>query len=276
MKYKIIVDSSSNLHPGYITDPEVGFDVAPLTVIVDNKQYVDDGHCSIDEMLKKVMQSKSVSSSSCPSPNDFLSRMTGADKYIIITIAQKLSGSYNSANIAKNLYSKPEDVFVIDSKLVAGTMELMTNEAYSLIKANKSFEEIQKELTKYRDQMKLLFILSHFDVFIKNGRINKIIGFIASTLHIKPVLYGVDGEIKIKDKCRTIKKAIEKLIDDISEFTSTTLHKKCIISHTQASEDADKVKQAIENRYQFDSVTIRENQALCSYYAMPGGLIVCF
>ena len=155
-------------------------------------------------------------------------------------------------------------------------MELMTNEAYSLIKANKSFEEIQKELTKYRDQMKLLFILSHFDVFIKNGRINKIIGFIASTLHIKPVLYGVDGEIKIKDKCRTIKKAIEKLIDDISEFTSTTLHKKCIISHTQASEDADKVKQAIENRYQFDSVTIRENQALCSYYAMPGGLIVCF
>lgn len=276
MKYKIIVDSSSNLHPGYITDPEVGFDVAPLTVIVDNKQYIDDGHCSIDEMLKKVMQSKSVSSSSCPSPNDFLSRMTGADKYIIITIAQKLSGSYNSANIAKNLYSKPEDVFVIDSKLVAGTMELMTNEAYSLIKANKSFEEIQKELTKYRDQMKLLFILSHFDVFIKNGRINKIIGFIASTLHIKPVLYGVDGEIKIKDKCRTIKKAIEKLIDDISEFTSTTLHKKCIISHTQASEDADKVKQAIENRYQFDSVTIRENQALCSYYAMPGGLIVCF
>lgn len=276
MKYKIIVDSSSNLHPGYITDPEVGFDVAPLTVIVDNKQYIDDGHCSIDEMLKKVMQSKSVSSSSCPSPNDFLSRMTGADKYIIITIAQKLSGSYNSANIAKNLYSNPEDVFIIDSKLVAGTMELMTNEAYSLIKANKSFEEIQKELTKYRDQMKLLFILSHFDVFIKNGRINKIIGFIASTLHIKPVLYGVDGEIKIKDKCRTIKKAIEKLIDDISEFTSTTLHKKCIISHTQASEDADKVKQAIENRYQFDSVTIRENQALCSYYAMPGGLIVCF
>lgn len=276
MKYKIIVDSSSNLHPGYITDPEVGFDVAPLTVIVDNKQYIDDGHCSIDEMLERIMQSKSVSSSSCPSLNDFLSRMTGADKYIVITIAQKLSGSYNSAMIAKNLYSSPEDVFVIDSKLVAGTMELMTNKAYELIKANKSFEEIQVELTKYRDQMKLLFILSHFDVFIKNGRINKFIGLIASTLHIKPVLYGVDGEIKIKDKCRTIKKAIEKLIEDIGEFASTTLHKNCIISHTQALEDANKIKRAIESRYQFDSVTIRENQALCSYYAMPGGLIVCF
>ncbi len=276
MKYKIIVDSSSNLHPGYITDPEVGFDVAPLTVIVDNKQYIDDGHCSIDEMLERVMQSKSVSSSSCPSPNDFLSRMTGADKYIVITIAQKLSGSYNSAMIAKNLYSAPEDVFVIDSKLVAGTMELMTNKAYELIIANKSFEEIQVELTIYRDQMKLLFILSLFDVFIKIGRFNKLIGLIASTLHIKPVLYGVDGEIKIKDKCRTIKKAIEKLIEDIGEFASTTLHKNCIISHTQASEDANKIKQAIESRYQFDSVTIRENQALCSYYAMPGGLIVCF
>ena len=276
MKYKIIVDSSSNLRPGYIVDEEVAFDVAPLKVIVDGKEYVDDENADITEMLKNVMVSKFTSSSSCPSPNDFLSRLNGADKYIIITIAKKLSGSYNSALLAKNLYVKPEDVFVIESKLVAGTMELLTDKAYQLIKEHKTFEEIQTELTNYRDQMKLLFILSHFDVFIKNGRINKIIGLIASKLHIKPVLYGVDGEIKIKDKCRTIKKAIEKLIEDIGEFATNTLHKRCIISHTQAQEDALTIKQGIETNYQFDSVSIRQNNVLCSYYAMPGGLIVCF
>lgn len=276
MEYKIIVDSSSNMTKDLIIDPEVGFDVAPLKVIVDGTEYVDDGKVDVKEMLDKVMGSKSTSSSSCPSPNDYLERLTGADKYIIITLSEKLSGSYNSACLAKNLYSKPENVFVIDSKLVAGTMELMANKAYELIKAKKTFDDIQKELTDYRNNMNLLFILSHFDVFIKNGRINKIIGFIATKLHIKPVLFGSDGEIKIKDKCRTIKKAILKLVSDIGDFAKSTANKACIISHTFAKDEALEVKQKIEEQYEFKSVTIRENNALCSYYAMPGGLIVCF
>lgn len=276
MKYKILADSSSNLLNNHIQDENVSFESVPMSVIINEKEYVDDENVNVEEILEKAKDPKNKSSSACPSPEAFLKRMTGADKYIIITVAEKLSGSYNSAILAKQLYSEPDNVFVIDSKLVAGSMELLVDKAYELIKQGKSFDEIQKELTSYRDGMKLLFILSHFDTFIKNGRINKVIGFIASTLHIKPVLFGSDGEIKLKDKCITMKSAISKLLLDIQEFAKNTLGKICIISHTKAEKEVKQVKEEIEKRYQFKEIRMRKNRGLCSYYSMSDALIVCF
>jgi DegV family protein with EDD domain len=276
MTYKIIADSSSNLRPGFLKGTGIGFDVAPLTVRVGDKDYVDDGSSDNDEMLAGVHNLRMKDSSSCPSPNDFLSRMTGADKYILLTISSKLSGSYNSAMLARTLYANPENVIAIDSLSTAGNIEQLVLKAVSLIQKGENLLDIEKDLNTYRNDIHILFILDHFDSFIKNGRINKILAFIAERLHIKPICYGDNGEIKVREKVRRMDVALQRLVTDISEMTKITEGKNCIISHTKNLRDALTVKALIQKAYSFSDVIIRENQTLCSYYSLNGGILVCF
>ena len=277
MKYKIICDSSANLLKGdFPEDDIVSFGNVPLTLFVGDKAYRDDGTANIPEMMEDIKKPGIKATSSCPSPNDYLTEMMGADYYILITISSKLSGSYNSACLAKENCEHPENVFVLDSLLTAGAMELMALEAKRLIHQGLSFGEIEKGLLSYRKKVDLLFVLDKFDNLIKMGRVSKLVGFIAEKFRIKPLCCGEEGEIKIKEKVRTIQGVLKRLVINIGNLCPIQKGKICIISHTLAKECAESLKEEITSKYNFDKVTIRENNALCSFYAMDGGLIACF
>ena len=146
MKYQILVDSASDLLSDYYTDPEIGFKVVPLTIHVNDKEYVDNDSLNIQEMLADMHASKK-SSSACPAPQSFLSEFDNAEYTFIVAITSKLSGCYNSAVVAKNSYSKPENICVIDSKAVSGTEMLIVDKLIELIKQDLPYEQIVKEIT---------------------------------------------------------------------------------------------------------------------------------
>lgn len=277
MKYKIICDSSANLlEKDFPEDELVSFGNVPLTLIVGGKPYRDDGTANIPEMMESIKRPEVKATSSCPSPHDYLTEMTGADYYILITISSKLSGSYNSACLARDASEHPENVFVLDSLLTAGAMELMALEAKRLAHQGLPFEELTARLLDYRKKVNLLFVLDKFDNLIKMGRVSKLVGFLAEKLRIKPLCCGEEGEIKIKEKVRTIQGVLKRLVINIGNLCPVQKGKLCIISHTMAKPHADALKEAIEKNYEFDDVIVRENKALCSFYAMDGGLIACF
>ena len=87
MRYKIIADSACNLLPSDIQEPEIGFDVAPMTLTIGEENFKDDGSLSPADFLEKLKGFKGKTGSACPSPYEYMSRMTDADHYIIITIA---------------------------------------------------------------------------------------------------------------------------------------------------------------------------------------------
>lgn len=275
MKYKIIVDSSSNLKSDYlINEKDIGFDVVPLTIRINDKEYVDDDNIDVNEMLNDYELTKK-GQTSCPSPNDFLSKINGADYYFIFTISSKLSGAYASALIAKDISELNDKVFLLDSKLVCGSIEELVIKTVELIKENKDIEEIKKELTSFRDSMNLLFILDRFDNLVENGRINKVVAFVAKLANIKPLCYGEDGEIKIKEKIRTFLGAIKRLSYNVGKMASD-FNRPLIISHTNNLEMANELKVMIENEYNFKNVIIREHKGLSAFYSQNGGIIVCF
>lgn len=277
MKYKIICDSSANLLPGMFAEEEnISFANVPLSIFIGDKEYRDDGTADIKDMMDKICNTNLKATSSCPSPSEYLAAMTGADYYIVITISSKLSGSYNSAYLAKNGYEKPENVFVLDSLLTAGAMELMAKEAKRLIHQNIPFDEICSKLTEYRKSVNLLFVLDKFDNLIKMGRVSKVVGFIAEKFKIKPLCCGENGEIKIREKVRTIQGVLKRLIVNIGLLCPSQKGRTCIITHTDAQKSADYLQDEIKKNYQFDNIIVRKNQALCSFYAMESGLIVSF
>ena len=275
MNYKIVVDSSSNLTSDYLKDEEVGFEVVPLTIRIDNKEFIDNDALNVDEMLSSLNGAKKASSS-CPSPNDFYKAYEGAEHVIVVTISSKLSGSFNSARVAKDMFDKPDNVLLIDSKLVAGAMRLLVNKAYALIKEGKDFRSICDELTSYRDSLKLLFVLDKFDNLVRNGRMNKIVAFVASLAAIKPLCYGEDGEIKIKEKIRTFSGVLKRLNIYIGKMCPNLKDRQIIISHTNNEKDALTLKAMIEQEYNFTNIIIEKNRGLCAFYSLNGGIIVSF
>lgn len=276
MKYKIIVDSSSNLTKDYLVDNEIGFDVAPLTLNIAGKEFVDDEVDKSSEVLAALNATKEKATSSCPSTGVYLEMMSGATYYIVITLTEKLSGSYNSALVAKSMHKTPDNVFVLDSKLVCGAMRILVNKAIEFIRSGMSFEEIQTNLTIERDKGNLLFVLDKFDNFIKTGRINKLVGFLASKLSIKPLCYGENGEIKIMAKIRTFPGVIKKLVVEIGTLCKETKNRICVISHTCNEKFAYQLKELIGKAYHFKEIIVEKNRALCSFYSLEGGIIVSF
>lgn len=276
MKYKICVDSSSNLVNSYINDEKIGFKVIPLTIRVGKKEFVDDDNLNVASMLKEVEETKEQCSSSCPSPSDFLENYQNAEHIICITISKKLSGSFNSACVARDMSENKDNIFVIDSKLTAGAMRLLVDKAYELCKKDIDFDEIKAELTKYRDSIQLLFVLDKFDNLVRNGRMSKVTAFIAQLAAIKPLCYGDDGEIKIKEKIRTFKGVLKRLVHNIGVMCPVTKGRTCVISHTDNKESALFLKTLIEQEYEFDKIILDDNRGLCSFYALRGGLIVSF
>ena len=277
MKYKIILDSMSNLVQGDKLADDVDLDVVPLTLRLNDVDYVDDGHNDLSEIIPMVLKDKKLeSSTSCPSPQAFLDCMKGADKYIIITLSQRVSGSYNSACLAKTMAEDPSSVFVLDSMSDCGVIELIARKAIDLIHEGKSFEEICDTIEKYREEVNILFIVDRYDTLIRKGRVNKLVASIASILKIKPLGIAKGGEIRIQEKVRTLEGTVKRLIVNIEKFCADTKDKICVISHTLNPEKAKMVKDMIKEKYQFKEIIIRDNSLVNSYYGLTGCVMVSF
>ena len=113
-KIKIVADSSCDM----FSLKSCEFASAPMKIITDGREFVDDEKLDVVEMVEFLDQYKGKSKSSCPNTSDWLEAFAGADDIFCITITSGLSGSYNSASAAKQIYVNDHEgsrVFVIDT-----------------------------------------------------------------------------------------------------------------------------------------------------------------
>lgn len=274
MKYKIVVDSSSDLTNDYIKDENIGFEVIPLSINVEGKSFNDDDTLNVDEMLQAMHDSKMKSTSSCPSCGYFSKSYEEAEYTICITMTSKLSGTYNAAYLGGEDCSSK--VHVVDSKATGGVMQLLVDRTYELMKTESDFQTICDKIEEYKESLNLFFVLDKFENLVKNGRMSKITAFVASALYIKPLCMAKEGVIEIYEKPRTMKGALNRLVESIGKHCSNTVNKKCIIGHCKNLEDANYIKEEIEKKYSFKEVVVNDMKGLCSFYALEKGIIVSF
>lgn len=275
MKYKIIVDSSCDLENDYIVDDEIGFAVAPLTINVGEKTFVDDANINPDEMLKYIDSVKAKATSSCPNPNDYASLFGDAENVFIITISAKLSGSYNSAILASHEF-EGKNILVIDSKATSGVLIRLVDELHSLIKQDLEFNEISSKILEFRDSRELYFVLDKFDNLINSGRLSKTIALLCNLLKIKILCLADDGEIKLSSKVRTRQSVIKALIENVCKKQEVLKSDDCIISHCQDEETANYVMSELKAKNIFKNIRVCKMRGLCSFYALSKGIIVSF
>ena len=239
MKFKIVADSSCDLSNEFIIDDNVGFEIVPLSINIDQNCFIDNDSLNIDEMLLCMKNSKSAAKTSCPSPFFFTNSYEEADYVFVVTISSKLSGTYNSAYLGA--IESNNKVHVIDSKGTSGMMILIIDKLYELIKSGLEFEKIIDEIERYQKSLNLLFVLDKFDNLVKNGRMSKLTAIAATALFIKPLCIAKDGQISIHEKPKTMKASLIRFVNNIGNLCDD-FSNKCYITHCKNLENWEGTK----------------------------------
>ena len=276
MTYKIIGDSCLDLTEELKKDSH--FQMIPLTLMVGDQTFIDDETFNQKEFLKVVKESPECPKTACPSPEMFKTAYgCDAENVFVITLSGKLSGSYNSAVLAKSLYEEEfghKNIAVIDSESASSGELNIALYIRELCEKGLAFEEIEKEALAYRDRMNTYFVLESLDTLKKNGRLTGLTAFIATALNIKPVMGADKGTIIKLDQARGIQKALQKMAEYVVKEGGRTEDKRLIISHVNAPERAQFVKDKLCSMAKFKEVIITDTAGVATVYANDGGIIV--
>ncbi len=273
MNYKIVSDSGVNLRK---STGEVPFASVALTIRTDEREFVDDCSLNVSEMVSYLGQFKGKSGTACPSVADWMEAFGDADRVFCVTLSSALSGSYNSARLAKEDYESlypDRKVYVVDSISAGSEMELLVEKLQEMIAQGVEFDEICSQIQEYSKHTGVVFSLESLKNLANNGRVNPVIAKLAGVLGIRVVGYGSDqGELEQKDKCRGEKKAISSLYSTMKEFGYAG--GKVLIDHCENEAAAEMLKKNIAAEYPQAKIRIGTCKGLCSFYAEKGGLIV--
>lgn len=273
-KIKIVADSSSDI---FALD-NIPYASTPMKISTDEREFVDDSNLNVAEMVEYLYNYKGKSKSSCPNVNDWLEAFSDADDILCLTITSGLSGSYNSALVAKEIFESENEgkrVHVFDSLSAGPEIVLVIEKMKEYIEKGLAFEEICERIHNYMKKTGLMFMLKSLKNFANNGRISPVVAKLVGIAGICIVgKASEEGTLELMEKCRGEKRAISFLVDSLEAagFKSG----KISISHSENESAAIKMKELILEKFANSNVEIHKCHGLCSFYAEKGGILVGF
>ncbi len=282
MGLKIIADSCCDTTAALRDQLEL--DLVPLIIKIPGYgEILDEVGVDTGVLVEKMSQTKEPARTACPSIDDYANRMAQHDESVVITLSQHLSGSNNAAHVARNLVLQqhPEKkIHIFDSQSAAAGELLIAMFIDRLKKLGETFEDIVVKTEAFIKSFRTLFVLEDVGNLVKNGRMSKVKGIVASVLSIHPVLAdNGEGEIQSMSIVRGLTQALAKLVSLIGSLTeakpaqSTPL----VLSHCHCEARALTVKEQILLRCPaISDIVVVPTSGLSTIYANKGGIIVAF
>lgn len=277
MSYKIVVDSCGELPEKLKKDGH--FENVPLEIFVDDYRIIDDDTFDQQDFLKKVAASPNCPKSSCPSPERYMKAYDcQADHVYAVTLSAKLSGSYNSAELGKNLYLEEngeKQIHVFDSKSASVGETLIAMKIRECEEAGMSFGEVIDRVEAYIAEIDTYFVLESLEALRKNGRLSNLKAFVASALNIKPVMGSTDeGDICQLDQARGVSRALDKMIRVMFDRVQDCENRILAIAHCNCPKRAIALVEKIQSMARFKDIFVVDTAGISSMYASDGGIIM--
>ena len=273
-KIRIITDSSCDLNKDIIE--KYNIKVVPLNVSFGDEIYMDS-ELDNKEFYEKMKNSKELPKTSCPSPERFINSYEGDEDVIVLTISSKLSGTYSAALLAKNMMLEEnpnKKIEVIDTKTGSILHGQLIVKAAKLVEEGKSFEEIVKTIEEIREDKEFFGSLETLDNAIKGGRINPLAGKLINALNMKVIIKVSDGVVKPIDSARGCNNSIKKVVEKAVNMAEEKNCKSLIIAHANCLEKAEKTKEMILKKYDFEEINICEIGPVMGVYASEGAILI--
>ena len=214
-KIKIITDSTLDLPAELIREKNI--EVLPLLINFGKESYLDGVEITTKEMIDKINATGILPTTAQVTPNrfeeTFKKYLDEGYKIVVLTLSSDMSGTYQSACIAKDMLES-DDIVVIDSRNVTSGLGLLVLKACELRDKGLGIKEIEEEILKAIPKVKSSLNFESLENLVRGGRLSKTAGTIGSVLGLRLILEVKDGKMSVKDKVRGSKKALKKLISD--------------------------------------------------------------
>lgn len=273
---KIVTDSTADLtkelYEKYDITP------VPLTIHLGAKTWRDFYDIDLDEFYSLLARSTGVPTTSQPSPQDFMNAFAPyverGEPILSIHISSRLSGTYQSANLARNHFPHSQ-IEVIDSRqasLGLGQTILMLTEK---IDKGASFAEIVRKAKDLADREQTYFSVDSLQYLQRGGRIGKAQAFVGTLMKIKPLMRLVEGEIQPVEKIRTTERLLNRFVE-LLEKEATGGHVRYSLAESDNSDIVDALLERLQKVKNASPVYRAKIGGVVASHAGPGTLGMTF
>lgn len=273
---QIVTDSSADIPKFLLEKYEIH--IVPLTIHLKGIEYDEGVDITPHDFYKEMYSSVELPKTSQPTPARFaqlFSELLEQGEILCLTVSSKLSGSFGSANLGKELSRNPE-VVVFDTEAGSIGHGLQVLQAAEMVRAGYMIDKILSQLDQYRKEMKFLILLDTLENIVKGGRLSRFQGSLAKLLNIKAILHNVEGSAEILEKVRGHQKSLHRVIELVGERCNDFSNRVIGITHVDNFSDAQFLAHELNKLYHPKEIIINEMGSTIATYAGKSGLIVAF
>jgi DegV family protein with EDD domain len=212
-----VTDSTASLDEELINHPDLY--TVPMSILLDEEQFLDKIDLTPEELFHKLKTLKTPPKTSQPSVGEFKKLYDKLqeeyESIISILVSSKLSGTVSSSEQAAQLVDIP--VHTIDSKILSYPLTVQIKKGMEWVAEGLNISAIKEKIEKLRDTYEAYVLVGNLEQLHRSGRMSGIKFFLGSMLNIKPIIQVSDGELSIRDKARSEKKAKEKIMSYLQE-----------------------------------------------------------
>ena len=218
MAIKIITDSTCDI-PREM-QKELDIDIVPLSVIFGDERYIEGVEINNEQFYEMLSKATKLPTTSQVNPDGFFdlfkSYVDAGHEIVGIFISSKLSGTYQSAIIAKEMI-KSDNIYIVDSKTATFGLSLLVYEAIKMRKAGVDANKICQRINALRDRVKFIAVVNTLKYLRMGGRLSSSAAVLGGMLHVKPLVSVIDGEVKSIGKERGQKAAFASILETLKK-----------------------------------------------------------
>lgn len=250
----IFADSACDLPLDYLEEKNVK--MLPLSVIVDDKEFVDQYEISNQEIYAHIKAGQHPSTTQVPLEKfdrAFREAAEAGEDGIYIGLSSSLSGTYQAAVLAYSHVQEeyPDlDIRLVDSQNASMGISILIREAVAMQEQGFTLDEIEERIRFLGDHVVSLFTVQDLDYLAAGGRLSKSSAFFGGLLNIQPLLEVRDGKIEAVEKLRGRKKVLNRMIERLVEEADHIGDQTVLLIHTDEPDTIVWMKEQIEKEVQ--------------------------
>lgn len=282
---KIIADSTCDL-PQFLLE-KYDISIAPLTIIIDNKAYLDKIDITADKLFNIIESSNTEISTSMPSPMEYLKIINkaieeGHNEILCICMSSGTSGAYQSAVLSKEYFYEENPnteckIHIVDSFCMSHGSGYLILKCARLKEAGASFDELIAFAETYKKRIRHFLSVDDLHHLIKSGRLSNASAFIGKLLMLKPIMSMKNGKGAIVGVERGRKKVLSHYVNAIISNCDMKLTDFIIIGYTSDISIAENLKHKIQEETEFiGEIFIMQMGVAVGTHVGLGGLSMYF
>lgn len=273
---RIITDSTCDLTKA--DQEKLGITVIPLQVLFGTTQFTDGVDLTTEEFYQKLETEKELPTTTQINPDTFVNvfeeYLKQGDEIITILLSSHLSGTYQSAVIAKEML-ETDKIHLIDSQNVTLGLALIVREAVKLRDNGLSAKDIVNKIEELKGQVRVVAIVDTLKYLQKGGRISAASAVVGTALGIKPIVQVKDGIVQVLGKERGQKK-MYKFITSYLEENQIDTNYSVVYAHSMAEASLEPFKEMIQEKYEIkESSTVGIGSTVGTHVG-PGAVGIAF